>query len=158
MALTPAQLTALAADITADPTLSAKPNNSDGAFDIAAAYNLPASPSFVVWRTSVTTDEIMNNGFVWTVVDGLTAGKARIWDWMTRLGTINPAKANIRQGLTDAFGSGTAMATAITPHLKRNATRAEKLFASGTGSDASPATMTFEGNLSYFDVLQARGG
>ena len=39
---------------------------------------------------------------------------------------------------------------------KRDATRAEKLFSTGTGSDATPATMTFEGSLSYSDVSAAR--
>jgi hypothetical protein len=98
----------------------------------------------------------MANGFVWTAVDQLTVGKARIWDWMSRLGTINPSKPNIRQGLSEAFGANSAMATGILPHLKRPATRAEKLFANGTGSDASPATLTFFGNLTYQDVLAAR--
>lgn len=156
MALTTAQLAALKADILADPVLSAKPMNSDGAFDIASAYNLDASPAFVVWKSSVSAQEIMSNGFIWTAVDSLTVGKARIWDWMTRYGSINPSKANVRQGLADCFGGASAMATAIMPHLKRNATRAERLFASGTGSDASPGSMGFEGNLSYQDVEAAR--
>lgn len=156
MTLSQAQLEVLKADILADPVLAAKPMTADGHFEIAQWYNLAASPAFVVWKTSVPVDEIMNNGFVWSAVDGLTAGKARIWDWMTKLGTINPSKANVRQGLVDAFGAGSAMANGITPHLKRSATRAEKLFATGTGSDASPATMIFEGGLSYQDVERAR--
>lgn len=157
MALSPAQLVALKVDILADPTLSAKPQNSDGAFEIAAAYNLPASPTFTVWRTTVSVDEIAANGIVWSAVDTLTVGKARIWDWMTKLGTINPSKANVRQGLADCFGAGSATATATMPLLKRTATRAEKLFASGTGSDASPGTMTFEGSLSWNEVFIAMG-
>jgi hypothetical protein len=36
------------------------------------------------------------------------------------------------------------------------ATRAEKLFATGTGSDAVPAQLTFEGSVSGNDVRQAR--
>ena len=149
-------MAALKADILLDPVLAAKPMNSDGAFDIAIAYNQPASPAFIVWRTDVPATEVMSNGFVWTAVDGLTAGKARIWDWMTRYGSITPSKANVRQGLADAFGANSAMANGIMPHLKRNATRAEKLFATGTGTDATPATMTYEGSLSYQDVEQAR--
>lgn len=154
--LTEAQLTTLKADIEADPILSALPSNIDSAFEIAAAYNLLANPAHIVWRTRVSTDEIMNNGFVWTAVDTLNVGKARIWDWMSRLGFINPSKANIRQGLVDAFGAGSAMAQGILPHLKRGATRAEKLFATGTGSDASPGTLTFEGSLGFHDVDEAR--
>jgi len=154
--MTPTQLAALKADINADAALASLPMNSDGAFAIAAAYNLDAVPDFIVWRTSVSTDEIMNNGFVWTAVDSMTVGKARIWDWMSRLGSINPSKANIRQGLVDAFGAGTAMANGILPHLKRKASRGEKLFASGTGSDAQPGTMAFEGAISFQDVEAAR--
>lgn len=154
--LTTQQLATLKADILADPVLSAKPMNSDGAFDIAIAYNLAASPAFVVWKSSVEAKEVMQNGFVWTAVDALTVGKARIWDWLTRYGTFNPSKANVRQGLQDCFGAGSAMVTGITPHLKRNATRAEKLFATGAGTDANPGTLVFEGTLSYQDVEQAR--
>lgn len=156
MALSTQQLAALAADILADPVLAAEPMNSDGAFAIAAAYNAEASPAFVVWRTNVPAQEIMANGFVWTAVDTLTVGKARIWDWMTRYGTINPSKANVRQGLADCFGAASAMVTGITPHLKRNATRGEKLFATGTGTTGNPATMAYEGTLSYQDVEAAR--
>lgn len=111
--------------------------------------------TFVVWRTSVGVDEIMNNGFVWTAVDGLTAGKARIWDWMTRLGTINPSKQNIRQGLSDCFGANSAMATAITPHLKRFALRGEKLFVTGVGTDATPGQLVYEGVIDHDDLIMA---
>lgn len=154
--LTVAQAQTLKTAILADPILAAQPMNDDGHFAIAAAFNLLASPAFTVWKTSSSVDDIMNNGFVWAAVDGLTVGKARIWDWMTKLGAINPSKANVRQGLIDAFGLGSVMAISILPYLKRLATRAEKLFAAGTGSDASPGTMTFEGLISYQDVSQAR--
>lgn len=154
--MTPAQLTALKADILASPDLAAFPNNSDGAFAIAALYNLPASPSFTVWKTSVTLQEIMSNGFRWTDVDGLTAAKYRTWELMNSLGAIDPSKPNVRQGIRDCWGAGSQQENAILPHLKRLATRGEKLFAIGTGSDNSPATMTFEGNISYQDVEEAR--
>ena len=156
MTLTAPQLIQLRDAILADSALAAAPQNSDGALTIATAMNLPAVPAFIVWRTDVPVDEIMNNGFLWTAVDALTAGKARIWQWMAQLGSINAAKANVRQGLVDAFGAGTPMANGILPHLKRSASRAEKLFAAGTGTDASPATMGFEGVLSYQDVEAAR--
>ena len=143
MQLTTTQLQVLRADILADPFMSTLPNNGDGHIAIAALYNITAAPAFTVWRTAASVDEIMNNGFVWTAVDGLTAGKARIWQWMAQLGTINPSKLNIRQGLKDAFGIGTPMALGIEPHLKRLASRVERLFATGPGdgTDANPGTM-----------------
>ena len=158
--LTPAQLTALGADIAAAPEFAAIPLTLDGAYEIAAAYDLPAAPYFTVWRTEVTNEEILRNGMDWTRVDNLSVGKARIWEWMMQFGTFNPSKINIRAGI-DATWVGTAadlaVRAAVYAHCKRNATRVEKLFASGTGTDASPATMTHEGPISYLDVKAAIG-
>jgi hypothetical protein len=39
---------------------------------------------------------------------------------------------------------------------KRPALLGEKILATGTGSDASPATLGYEGNISYQDVQAAR--
>lgn len=161
--LTDPQLATLKAEILADPVLAAKPNNSDGNFDIAAAFNLNASPDFYVWRSSVTTDEIMLNGFDWTRVDNLTVGKSRIWEWMTSLDRINPAQANVRAGVLAVFSAAGDLANrvAVFTHSQRRATRAEKLFATGAGTSTTdqgvgPAVMVFEGQLSYADIEQAR--
>lgn len=157
--MTPQQLAILKAAILADQVLSAYPMNSDGAYAIAEALNQPASPDFIVWKTDVSIDEIMRNGMDWARVDNLSVGKARIWDWLGRLGTINAAKTNVRAGI-DAAWVGTAadlaVRAAIYVHCKRRATRIEKLLATGPGSDVAPATMTFEGSLAYQDVEQAR--
>ena len=157
--MTPAQLVTLKAAILADPVLNAYPQNSDGAYNMAIFLDQPATPDFIVWKTSVDPDEVMKNGMDWTRVDNLSVGKARIWDWMSRLGTFNPSKTNIRAGI-DAAWVGTAADLAVRAmvytHCKRLATKAEKLFASGTGSDAAPAVMTIEGRLQYSDIEQAR--
>ena len=163
MALTPAQNATLKAAIIADNTLNAFPNNSDGAFGIAALLNATATPDYYVWRSSVATDEIMLNGFDWTRVDNLTVGKARIWEWMTNLGRINPAQSNVRAGVIAAFPTSGDLANrnAVFGHCQRLATRAEKLFATGTGTSSTdqgvgPSVMGFEGTLSYSDVEAAR--
>jgi hypothetical protein len=157
--LTTEQLALLKAAIVADPVLNALPNNTDSAFEIAAQFNALENPAFVVWETHVSVDEIMRNGMDWARVDNLTVGKARIWDWLGRLGTFDASRANVRAGI-DAAWVGTAadlaVRASIYTHCKRNATRAEKVLATGTGSDASPATMTFEGTLSYQDAFNAR--
>lgn len=160
--LTQAQALALKADIIADPAFASVPPNSDGAFTIAAAYNQPATPAFLVWRTSVTQDEIMQNGFDWVQVDNLSVGKARIWEWLfaNEGRVMNPSKPNVRAGIDECWKGTVAMLAVraiIYGHCKRNASRAEKLFATGAGSDASPATMAFTGDLSYQDVLTATG-
>lgn len=156
MDLTQSQLIVLRDAINADPALASQPLHSDGAFAIAEALNKTASPDFIVWKSTVSVEEIMQNGFVWTAVDSLTNGKARIWEWMTRFGYINPSKANVRQGIADCFGGASAMVAGIMPHCKRKASRVEKIFATGTGTDASPATMIFIGSISYQTVEQAR--
>ena len=155
--LTPQQSATLAADITAAPEFDAIPHNENGAYAIAEAYNLP-SANFVVWKTLVSVDEIMRNGIAWDQVDNLSVGKARIWDWMSRLGSFNCSKANIRSGI-DATWVGTAAALAVRAtvytHCKRLATRVEKLFATGTGTTGNPGLLVFEGAINYRDVSDA---
>jgi hypothetical protein len=157
--MTVAQLVILRDAILADPAVNTIPMGSDGDFAIALYYNGLVAPPYIVWRTAVPIAEIMTNGFDWTRVDNLSVGKARIWEWLKDTGTINPAQANIRAGI-DATWVGTAadlaVRAAVYVHCKRAATRFEKLFATGSGTDASPSTMTLEGAVSLEDVGQAR--
>jgi hypothetical protein len=151
--MTPEQIATLRTAIKADPAFAYMIDA-----DIANAFNQPSSPAKVVWRTSVDPDEIMRNGMDWTRVDNLTVGKARIWDWLCRLGSFNPAKANVRAGI-DAAWVGTAADLAVRAnvytHCKRTATRAEALYAVGSGTDASPSVLAFEGNITTADVVAA---
>jgi hypothetical protein len=163
MALTPEQNATLKAAILADQELNAFPNNTDGAFGIAALLNQPASPSFYVWRSTVPISEIMQNGFDWTRVDNLTVGKSRIWEWMMATGVLNPSQSNVRAGVLATFGVAADLATrlAVFGHCQRLATRIEKMLATGTGTTTTeqgvgPATMGFEGAISYQDVDTAR--
>lgn len=159
--MTPEQLAAVKAYILADQVLSTKPNNSDGAFDIARELNKLAVPDYYVWRTSVNQDEITQNGFDWVRVDNLSIGKARIWDWLFKNSTnsINPSKTNVRAGIDECW-KGTAADLAVRAtvylHCYRPATVVEKLLASGLGTTASPSTMGYEGSISYMDVEAAR--
>ena len=157
-----AQLQTLKAYIEADQTLAALWAEG-GAGLIADALNGPASPSFIVWRTSVTQDEIMQNGFDWVQVDNLSVGKARIWEWMfnNEERAMNPAKLNVRAGIEECWRGTAAMLAvraAVYVHCKRAATMVEKLFASGAGTGATPATLTFEGELSFMEVVAAMRG
>lgn len=160
--LNEAQRIILAAEVNADPAFASLPHNSDGAFVVAAALNLVAVPDYWVWRTRVPLSDITENGFTWTLVDGLSPGTARIWEWMfdNSERSINPAKANVRQGIADVW-DGTAaklvLRETVLGHCKRLATRTERLLATGAGTQAIPATMGYEGSLSYDDVQQAMG-
>jgi len=163
--LTPQQLTQLKANILADPALANKPMNSDGDFEIAAAYNTIVTPTFWVWRTNLPVDEVMQNGFDWSRVDNLTVGKARIWDWMMRTAVLNPARSNVRAGILATFTAAGDDATrlAIFGHCQRPALRFEKLFATGPGTTTNnngvgPATMPvgLPDTLGLVDIETAR--
>jgi hypothetical protein len=149
------QLATLKADILADPILSAYWDNKNPAA-IAAVYNIAASPSFFVWKTSVSPEEYIE-ATVWTEVDALTVGKARIWEWVTKGQTaaINPSKVNVRQGLADCWASNTTTRTNLLTIGKRLANKVEKLLATGTGTEGIPATMTFEGGIQWPDINAA---
>lgn len=159
MALSPAQLLILKNNILADPALNSQPMTSDGAFAIASAYNMNAIPAFTVWKTNVSITEIGDN-IVGTEIAGLSTLNT------TRLQTVvvlsangvNPSLPDRRAFFDDIFsGAGGALTRAKLLILwKRLATRAEKLFATWTGTDAAPATMTFEGTLPYQEVEMAR--
>lgn len=151
--LTSGQLQTLKTLVQADPIATALANAAD---DVGlAAWLNTGDATYTVWRTDVTIDEC-NAVIVWTEVDGLTAGKARIWEWMKSLAVLNASRANIRQGILDAFASATATRTALTALAKRLASRAEKALASGTGTNASPATLTWEGQITYADASMIR--
>lgn len=178
--MTPAQLATLKADIAADPALSVYPLNSDGASAIMAAYNLPAAVDHYVWKTSMPTSEVYDQ-ITWANLTPTDAPDGTQL-WMNRaqacqgkqfniqtllMGreTINPSKAKVRDGLQDALTlvpSGVAGATRAAGWvqlqlvLSRKASRIEKLFATGTGSQPTPALMAFEGPVDYPTIEQAR--
>lgn len=119
---------------------------------------LNAAGSYVVWRTNVTDREILSDpAFDWTRVDNLTSGKARIWDYLLRFGSIDVSKANVRAGI-DAAWVGTAADLAVRASIyavsKRSATRTEQALATGAGTTPSPGVMTFDGLLSDVDVAR----
>jgi hypothetical protein len=155
MLTTQQQRDALKAYIESVPEWMAQPHNGDGAYFVAQELNKDAAPAFIVWKSSVSVDEIMRNGMDWARVDNLTVGKARIWDWLGRLGTFDASKTNVRAGI-DAAWVGTvadlAVRASIYTHCKRNSNVVEKLMASGTGTDAAPATMACEGSIGYQEV------
>lgn len=170
MSLTPSQLTALKNDIDADPSLSGLANTPDNNQAIATVYNAEASPSFYVYRTRVSESEYTDSSGVdvangnattnwsWTAFINRSVGEREAWSRMFQRGFINPSAANVRQAFTDIFSGagGAAQRNHLAVVSLRKATRAEKLFATGAGSFASPAAMTFEGSLTYQDVNQAR--
>lgn len=126
------------------------------------ALNSASNPEFTVWKTSVTRREILENGFDWTRLDNLAVGKARVWtDIFAGRNefdepSLNPSRLNVRTGIESVWvgtAPDLAVRAAVYVHCKRVATTAEQVLATGTGSDAVPATMTFEGEVSLQDAI-----
>jgi hypothetical protein len=153
--LTDAQQTALAAAIraSADPTVIAALALRN---DVALAEWCNSASTFVVWRPEVPVADY-RDAITWTEVDALTTGKARIWEWLTARMTlpINAASAAVRQGIADAFGAGTATRAALLAVSKRFASQVESLFATGTGTDATPGALIYVGPVSLTEVSVA---
>lgn len=164
MALSPAQLVTLKAAILAetDPTfVDYRDTGATGA--MADWYNeLTAGPEWKVWRTNVSRAEIYNDTSVentnwsWTFYKNQSAVEQNSWVQMFMGDQANFSRPNLRAGIAVIFtAASSANATHARAIGKRTARVAEKLFSSGTGSIASPATMTFEGKVTNDDVVQA---
>jgi hypothetical protein len=159
--LSTTQLQALKAAIAADQALAALPINTDSAYAIAEAFNAAAAPTFVVWRTDVSATEI-GNAWVGTDIDGMTSinmQRLQLLLASSAGGSFDMSRADRRAGFENPFGTNAnnASRVAMRASWKRSATRAERLFATGTGSDAAPGSMTFEGSISFADVVSAWG-
>ena len=153
-----ATLTALRAKVVLDAAANTLLQAGDPT-GLRAYLNALSSPAYIVWRTLVSQDEIMLNGFDWARVDNLSVGKARVWTWLfdNAEKSLNPSKTNVRAGIDQTWVGTQAdldVRAAVYVHCKRTATAAEKLLSSGTGTTAVPATMTLEGELSDSDAAR----
>ena len=159
MALSTAQLAVLRAAILADPALATQPMDGNGNGFIADAFNLLASPAFTVWKTSITLMEVGKAIRSSDVANLTTANTNRLTVTAAFSGGVfDPANLDTWAGFDDIFSVAGAAPTRanLLALRKRLAKRIEKLFATGTGSDLSPATLVFEGTITPLDVDQAR--
>lgn len=162
--------------------INAVPISPDNCAQIAGWYNLPASPAFTVWRdlpmeTILDTISFQNM----TPVDAVPAVDLTIQTWIARSlacqgkqfnlqnltigrSTAPMKRTNYRAGMQDALtnipaGAAGALISAnwvgVRDGAKFSATNAEKLYATGTGSTASPADLVVEGAITGSDVLTA---
>lgn len=159
-ALDQTQITTLHDFAAADTTASACITTGD---DGCLVNYLNSESAFVVWRTQLNEQEIIeNDGFNPSLVDGLTAGKRDEWtNFIFKFGHCNPSRQRIRDAFADVW-SGTAAKNAVNAAIlelsKRNATVAESALATGTGSNAAPGMLTFEGSVSFQDAVKIRVG
>lgn len=156
MALTPQQETVLANAIktSIDPTVQAAYAIRD---DVTLTNWANAASTFWVWKTRVTQDEIMQNGFDWVQVDNLSVGKARIWEWLfiNSDRSINPSKPNVRAGIAECWKGNAAflaVQAVVLGHCKRFASNVERIFVVGSGLEATPGDLTYVGPVSNTEL------
>jgi hypothetical protein len=142
--LTTEQKATLKAAIIAIPELAAFYEAGNGN-PIAAYFNGPAAPTVVVWKETLSRSDATAFGFDWDAVESLTVGQARIWDWLfdNNERSMSPADPGVRDGISKCWKGNAAklaVQTFVLGLCKRNATRYEALFATGAGTEASPAT------------------
>lgn len=156
MALTTEQLGTLKAAILAenDPAFVAA-RDAGATGEMAAFYNVTATPTFYVWRSNYTPQDIakaIDNGI--TQLDGLTASKrdSLLW-WAERNHDMTLAQS--QAAINDLCGSQNTLKAAMFDGAKRGLLRGERLFATGTGSLAQPGSTTYEGNIRNEDIVLA---
>jgi hypothetical protein len=155
MALTSAQKQTLVAAILADPAISQTfiDGNLPG---VADYYNALAAPTFTVWKTNVPLSDV-GRTFNASELAGLTQlNTSRLQNLAAWLAAgINPSIAAVRQFFDDIFSGagGNSTRPALLALWKRPATRLEKLFAAGTGTDNNPATLVVEGALGVSELI-----
>lgn len=171
--LTPAQITTLKATIIADSNLTAQKQAHDTQ---GIADYLNADSTFVVWKTSMPTRDLYD-AITWAALtptdlpDGTLAWQCRSlacqgkqFNLQVMIGglvTVYPAKANFRAGVQDALtavpsGAGGATVSAgwvaVKTAMARPATRLEKIFASGTGTAATPGLLVLEDSVDELTI------
>ena len=159
--LTTTQKTTLKAFVEADPVLNLIPHTYDGAYDLSEALKVVATPAFTVWRTDVPAGEI-GNAWSGTDIDGMSAlnmQRLQLLLASSPVGTFDMSRIDRRNGFLNPFGTSPTNPSkvAMTVVFKRLANRLEKLLATGTGTDASPATLVIEGSVSYQEVYSLMG-
>lgn len=156
--LTTAQLQTLKTAILADPALVVfvTAGNLQAVSD---AMNAPAVPAFTVWRSNVTSGE---TGDAWSGTDiaamsSLNMQRLQLMLASSPSGLYDMRRADRRAGFEDPFGTNVNNASRVAMRAiwKRFATRGERLYATGTGSDASPGLTTVEGEITVINVRDA---
>jgi hypothetical protein len=158
--LSNAQLLTLKAAILAetDPAFVAFRNAGDKQ-SMGLWFSENTSPAFIVWKTAVTLNAIGDkiNGVEWANLTSLNVARLQcVADYAPQ--GVNPSLADRRAFFHDIFSSAPTTQAQLGNSgalWKRTARRIEKLYATGAGSDASPATMVYEGTLDSSHVNDA---
>ena len=168
MPLAPEQYAVLRAVVIAEPTLQIAINTGDD-YAIANWCNALAAPDFFVTKTSLPRHDVLTatsgeaTTFAWAGAAYITRSQGErdaFREMFNSTGTVNPNLASIQAAFADIFSGagGLANRTHIAAISKRKATRAEKVLATvpGTGLLASPATLTYEGQVTANEASSLR--
>lgn len=151
--LTPSQLSTLKTVALADTTAAAYLNNGNDN-ELADWFN--QSQVFTVYR-SVLTPDLARAAIIQgaTQLDALTVGKRDSLFYLVA-GNLDVSQSSVRAAIDDLCGTQNQLKGYLQAAEKRQATRAEKALASGTGTDASPSTLGWEGYISGNDASNIR--
>jgi hypothetical protein len=119
--MTPAQLTALKADIATNQSANQAAGNHGA---IAAYYNTSAGSGFM-WRPNISAQEV-SNAIVYSEFVALTVSQQNTYGVMVKSGTIDATSANIRSGFSSVF-TGTTLSN-LTALAQKVPTHFEALF------------------------------
>ena len=160
MPLTTAQKVTLKTDITAKQALAQPLFGVTNEQVIADYYN--ATPgAFIVWKSSAPIAQV-GSAFNSVELAGLTTANSSRLQVMAAYsgGVFAPSQSDMRAGFDSIFsGAGGVLTRAALLALwKRAARRVEALFATGVGTDASPANLVFEEQLTAQVVSDVIGG
>lgn len=159
MPLSDAQLPALKAAILAETDPAFVGYRTAGATGLMADWFNVAS-TFVVRKKRVNSGDIgpiLN----YVAVSSLTTANR---DRCTTFLVVNPSgfepTADVESYWDTTFGGalggqGQATRDALKALWRRFATRGERVYATGTGNDAAPGTLVYEGSISDSDVIRA---
>lgn len=169
--MTTAQKTLVLNYVQADPVLSLiNPLTQEGYGVTLLGLLLSAYPvvDFYVWKTMLPRHDILTatslegTTFTWTGGAYITRSQGErdaFREMFNSTGAVNPTVPNIRAAFDDIFSgaAGLVNRTHINAISKRKALLIEKILATGTGTLASPASMTYEGILDPSHVVEIMG-
>lgn len=157
--LTTAQKITLKADIIAKQAVGQPLFGITDEQAIAAHYSALAVPAFVCYKSNVTIGETGKkfNGAEWATMTSANHSRLQtIAQWLPA--GYNPTLQDIRDMFDDVWSGKPLTLAALLALWKRNARVLEKLFATGTGTDLSPATFVVEGSIGAQEISDVIGG
>lgn len=146
--LSTTQYATLKAHALTVPAMVTAISNGD---DVAIRDYFNSPGTLYGWRTNITPTEY-REALVWTEIDALSVGRARIWDWVTmgQTESIDAGKVNIRNGIANAFAGAQASGTrnallAIASAIMTIAEEQLVVVDGSAGTQADAKTKTFSG-------------